>query len=159
MAKPLTIPQPTSSIANLLESGVAAAALRPVPSGTPVDGHAGMRAVPHASPHTGRPVPTGEPANRKREFVLTPTADETLTQLLSVFGRGTGSKLTNSHVLQAVLHAVRHAMPELEKQAARLGPLRRPSNARGNEAERDELEKKLAACLVAGMRACPLLEP
>lgn len=159
MAKPLTVPQPTSSVANLLESGVAAAALRPVPSGMPADGHAGMRAVPHPGPHVGRPVPTGEPANLKREFVLTPTADDTLNQLLTVFGRGTVSKLTNSHVLRAVLHAVRHAMPELEKQAARLGPLRRPSNARGNEAERDELEKKLAACLVAGMRACPLLEP
>jgi hypothetical protein len=155
MAKPLTSPQPSSSIANLLESGVAAAALRPVPNGQPESSHAGMRVVPHS----GRPVPTGEPAHLKREFVLTETADETLNQLLRVFSKGTGSRLTNSHVVRAILHAVQHALPDVAKQAERLGPLRRPSNARGNEAERDELERKLAACLVAGMRACPLMEP
>jgi hypothetical protein len=49
-------------------------------------------------------------------------------------------------------------MPELEKEAWQIGKLRRPSNARGKEAEREEYEKRIAASLLSGMRACLPME-
>jgi hypothetical protein len=49
-------------------------------------------------------------------------------------------------------------MPDVEKQAWQIGKLRRPSNARGKEAERDEYEKQIAAALLAGMRAFQPIE-
>ena len=49
-------------------------------------------------------------------------------------------------------------MPDVEKQAWQIGKLKRPSNARGREAEREEYEKRLAATLLAGLRACPPME-
>jgi hypothetical protein len=151
MAKSLSSPQPSSSVAKLLDPGIGAAALRPVPQ-------AGVPAFPPAGLPEGGQALTGEPANLKREFVLTSAAEETLNRLVALYGRATGAKLANSHVLRAVLHALEHALPELEKQASHLGPLRRPSNARGHEAERDGFERRIAAALVAGLRACPLME-
>ena len=58
----------------------------------------------------------------------------------------------------AAIAALEHAIPQLEKQASSLGPLRRPSNARGHEAQRDGFERRIAAALVSGLRACPLME-
>jgi hypothetical protein len=49
-------------------------------------------------------------------------------------------------------------MPEVEKQAWQTGKLRRPSNARGNEAEREEYERRLAVSLLAGLRTCRPME-
>lgn len=51
-----------------------------------------------------------------------------------------------------------HALPDLEREAVRLGPMRRPSNARGAEAERDDFERRLAARLHGGLRACPPMD-
>jgi hypothetical protein len=146
MAKPLAHPQPRSSVASLLDPGVGAAATRPAP---------GIPAFPPAGTPADEPARTGEPANIKREFVLTRGADETLRKLVALCEQATGTRLTNSHVLRAILRALELAMPELEREAARLGPLKRPSNAKGNEADRDEFEQRLAACLHAGLRACP----
>lgn len=150
MPKPLHNAQPTSSVAGLLQPGVGASVTRSVlPS-------AGVPAFPPA----GMPEPprTGEPANVKREFVLTPGAETTLRQVLALFEQATGAKLTHSHLLRAVLTVLEHALPDLEREAARLGPMKRPSNARGAEAERDDFERRLAAVLRAGVRACPPTE-
>jgi hypothetical protein len=103
-------------------------------------------------------VPTGEIANITRQFILTPTTDETLKRLITIYNRASGANLTNSHVLRAILKGVAHAMPELEREAARLRALKRPSNARGKEALREEFEQKLAAAFIAGMRAAAVYE-
>lgn len=156
MAKPLSSMPPTSSVAKLLEPGVGVAALRPVPPaspGEPAAPHAGTQARPHAEA-PGAARQTGEPADIKREFTLTRAADDALTEFLAVFQRATGCKLHSSHLMRAVLRALRHAAPEIEREAGRLGPLKRPSNAVGREAERDEFEVRIAAAIVAGMRAC-----
>jgi hypothetical protein len=154
MAKPLTVIPPSSSVAKLLEPGIGAAALRPVASlaGAPADGQAG-------GPAHGRPIPpveanpTGEPADVKREFTLTRTADATLNELLALYQRATGCKLHSSHLMRALLHALGHALPELEQAAATLGALKRPRNAAGQEAERDEFEARIAKSLLAGLRS------
>ncbi len=141
MAKPLTAAVPSSAVARLLEPGVARAALAEAPANAPK-----------------RAEPTGETPDIKREFILTQTADDALAHLTALYSRATGTNVTNSHFLRAVLKALVHAMPEVEKQAWQVGKLRRPSNARGREAERDEYERRIAASLLAGMRACPPME-
>ena len=108
-----------------------------------------MPASPPARPAT----PTGEPADIKRELTLTRTADRTVEDLLALFQRTTGCRLHASHLMRALLHAVRLSLPEIEREAEALGPLRRPSNAGGKEAERDAFEARIAACLHAGVRA------
>src|SRR4051812_28583927 len=93
MAKPLTVLPPTSSVAKLLDPGIGAAALRPIsqPAGGPVHGRTGAQEGP-GTPLT--PVaPTGEPADIKREFTLTRSADSTLNELLALLQRQTGSRL------------------------------------------------------------------
>jgi hypothetical protein len=140
MAKPLTKDQPTSSVANLLNANVVAAALGPA------------KPIVQAESHETKI--TGEPVNRTREFHLTASADATLKQAVEIYNAATGSNITNSHFFRAVLMAVAQAMPELEREAAKLGLMKRPSNAPGHEAERDEFERRLAHAFLAGIQAC-----
>lgn len=95
----------------------------------------------------------GDVPNIKREFILTRGADDTLQDAVRILSRATGANLTNSHFLRAVLKAVQLAMPELEREAAKLGKLKRPSNARGNEAERDEYEDRLSEAVHSAIRS------
>jgi hypothetical protein len=101
---------------------------------------------------------TGETPDIKREFVLTQTADDTLSHLINLYSKASGTNVSNSHFFRAVLKALAYAMPELERQAWQMGRLRRPSNARGKEAERDEYEARIAQVLVAGLRAARPVE-
>jgi hypothetical protein len=97
---------------------------------------------------------TGETPDIKREFILTASADETLHQGVRIFSRATGTDLTNSHFLRVLLKTVEHALPELEKEASRIGRLKRPSNAKGHEADREEYERRLAQALLVAIRKC-----
>jgi hypothetical protein len=91
----------------------------------------------------------------RRQFILTPSADLTLKHMVALYSKATGSELTNSHVLRALLKAIEHAMPQLEHEAEHMDKLKRPKNDRANEAHRDEFERKLASCIVAGMHGAP----
>ena len=162
MAKPLNSIPPSSSVAKLLEPGIGAAATRPLAlpqTGSHAAPHAGVPAAPvvrDRPPFQGEPPvahPSGEPADIKRELTLTRSTDDTLSELLALFQRTTGCRLHTSHLMRALLKVLRHAMPEVEREARALGPLRRPSNASGREAERDEFEARLAVALLAGLRA------
>jgi hypothetical protein len=140
MPKPLLMSQPAGSVAVPTEPKLA-----------PGVGHVHAVAASPAPAPAERLSEAGEPANIKREFVLTPSADETLRTLVSVFERATGTTITNSHLLRTLLRAAAEALPEIEKEAARLGRMKRPSNARGNESERDEFERRLAQALLAAL--------
>ncbi len=96
---------------------------------------------------------TGETPNIKREFILTPSGDDTLYQIVRILSKGTGTNPTNSHILRVILKAVGHALPEIEKEVSKLEGLKRPSNARGNEAEREEYEHRLASAILLGIQA------
>ncbi len=141
MAKALTSVVPSSAVARLLEPGVARAAL--------AEAEPAVRKVAAA---------TGETPDVKREFILTQTTDDALGHLTALYSKATGTNVTNSHFLRALLGALAHAMPELEKQAWQIGKLNRPSNARGKEALREAYEKRIAASLLAGMRVCLPME-
>jgi hypothetical protein len=49
-------------------------------------------------------------------------------------------------------------MPELEREAERLGRIKRPRNVRGKEHERELFERRIAAAFMAGMRAASVYE-
>ena len=150
MPKPLDKPQPTSSVANMLDLGVGAAALAKPPRRenvppTPVTNE--------LSPQPAPVEPAGEPANIHRQFILTRSADETLKKLVRIYSRAGGVDLKSSELMRAVLIALEHAAPELEREAARIGRLKRPKNERGNEGLRDRLERRIARAIIAGARA------
>ena len=150
MPKPLDKPQPTSSVANMLDLGVGAAALAK-PSR-----RENVLPTPVANDIPPQPVqaePPGESANIHRQFILTRSADDTLKKLVRIYSRAGGVDLKSSEVMRAVLIALEHAAPELEREAARIGRLKRPKNDRGNEGLRDRLERRIARAIIAGLRA------
>ena len=151
MPKPLLRPQPTSSVANILDESVARAALARV---TPARRVEETEQAAHTTSVAADEALTETPTIR-RQVILTPSADLTLKHMVALYSKATGSELTNSHVLRALLKAIEHAMPQLEHEAEQMGKLKRPKNDRANEAHRDEFERKLASCIVAGMHDAP----
>ena len=151
MPKPLLRPQPTSSVANILDESVARAALARVTSARRVEE---TEQAAHTTSVVADEALTETPTIR-RQFILTPSADLTLKHIVALYSKATGSELTNSHVLRALLKAIEHAMPQLEHEAEQMDKLKRPKNDRANEAHRDEFERKLASCIVAGMHEAP----
>lgn len=150
MPKPLDKPQPTSSVANMLDLGVGAAALAKPPRRENVPPTSVANEIP---PQPVPAEPPGEPANIHRQFILTRSADDTLKKLVRIYSRAGGVDLKSSEVMRAVLVALEHAAPELEREAARIGRLKRPKNDRGNEGLRDRLERRIARAIIAGLRA------
>jgi hypothetical protein len=155
MPKPLARQQPSSSVARLLEPGIAAGALAPVKSERVEEPILGT--LQESERNRGRGA-TGEIANITRQFIVTESTDEILKQLVQLYSRAIGSQLTNSHVLRAILKGVAHAMPELEREAERLGRIKRPRNVRGKEHERELFERRIATAFMAGMRAASVYE-
>lgn len=155
MPKPLVRQQPSSSVARLLEPGIAAGALAPLRSDLieqPIQGRS------QESERNRARSATGEIANITRQFIVTESTDEILKQLIQLYSRAVGSQLTNSHVLRAILKGVAHAMPELEREAERLGRIKRPRNVRGKEHERELFERRITTAFMAGMRAASVYE-
>lgn len=155
MPRPLVRQQPSSSVARLLEPGIAAGALAPVRSDRIEQP---IQETPQESERNRGRGATGEIANITRQFIVTESTDEILKQIVQLYSRAIGSQLTNSHVLRAILKGVAHAMPELEREAERLGRIKRPRNVRGKEHERELFERRIAAAFMAGMRAASVYE-
>jgi hypothetical protein len=99
----------------------------------------------------------GENPTIKREFVLTASTDQTFSQVVDLYRRSTGTKLSSSHVARAILRGIDHCMDSLEREARHIGALKLPGNARGREGERERFEQRLAEAFVAGIRAAPAL--
>lgn len=90
-----------------------------------------------------------------REFYVTQAADDTLQDVIRLLSRATGTNISNSHFLRVLLKAVAHAMPEIKKEAYKVGKLKRPSNSRSGQAEREEYERALANVVVAAIQNSP----
>jgi len=153
MPKPLSTCPPSSAIARFLDGNTALRTLAP-PQEPPIAIEP-FRPKPTVTAVT-RATATGEPANIKRELVLTRSADQTLTALVTLFRNQTGAKLTHSHVARAILRLLSQRMHAVQHQAERMPPLRLPSNARGCEAERDQFEQAITNVLAA---ACSIPPP
>src|SRR5438045_903038 len=123
MAKPLTTIPPSSSVAKLLEPGIGAAATRPMAfphAGVPAGPQAGAPALARAEAapamdEADSVPPTGEQPDIKREFTLTRSTDDTLSELVALYQRTTGCRLHASHLMRAILKVLRQAMPEVER--------------------------------------------
>ena len=88
MPKPLARQQPSSSVARLLEPGIAAGALAPVvPDRAEQQSYGTIQEIKRSE---GR-NPTGEVVNVTRQFILTESTDEILKQLVQVYSRAVGS--------------------------------------------------------------------
>lgn len=170
MAKPLREPPPTSSVARLLDIEAASRALAPTQPAVlqptePANRDAPALSVPpprqpeallgHHVPPANFPsaAPTGEPANIKRELVLSPSTEETFSRLVELYRRSTGTRLSSSHVARAMLKGVAACMASLEREADAIGRLRLPGNARGREGERERFEDRIAEAFVNGVRS------
>lgn len=155
MAKPLTKPQRESSVSSMLDMAVGAAAISSPSKRAPTTPTPIANEIP---PRPAQNDTTGEPANIHRQFILTGSTDETLKKLVSIYSKATGIDLKASEVMRAVLVALGHAAPELEREATHIGRLKRPKNERGKEALRDQLERRIAQAIIAGTRAANVLE-
>lgn len=150
MAKVLKENPPTSSVRRLLDTTAVTRALVPAAhSPSPAISAGSIESAADAVSERAKPV--------KREFVLTPTTEETLTRLVHVYRNATGTRLSNSHVIRIVLRGIAHGLDAIEREASHLGLLKLPSNAKGREAEREQFETALASTFVAAMRTLPAL--
>src|SRR6516162_9498031 len=102
MAKPLRQPTPSSAVARLFDMGAAARAIAAMNSPDPVSTPQ-VALVP-------TPAPSAQSANLKREFIFTQSAEDTFSELVSLYQRATGTKLTGSHVARAMLKGVAHCI-------------------------------------------------
>jgi hypothetical protein len=137
--------------------------IEPVPSAAVEVSQAEAPRRPHPqaarTAHDAIPITSGamrralEPIDRQREFQLTRSTDAILEDLVMLYRRATGSDVTRSHVLRSVLKAVAEQLPELREAAEGIGPLRRPSNARGFEEAREEFEEQIKEAFRRGMAA------
>ncbi|MFN0133118.1 MAG: hypothetical protein ACKVW3_11425 [Phycisphaerales bacterium] len=144
MAKTLTTPPPSSSVARMFDVAAAAAAI-----GNPLP-------VPHAVPPPPREVPQRmDPEvtrSIKREVILTTDTDETLTRCLAAMQKGTRTRLNTSHLVRAILRAMEGVVPALESQGRQLGPLRLPGNGPGTGPLREAFERRIAAAIVEAFK-------
>jgi hypothetical protein len=86
---------------------------------------------------------------------LSQAAEDTFCELVALYQRATGTRLTGSHVARAMLKGVAHCMDSLEREARYIGRLKLPSNARGKEADRERFEDRIATAFIAGIRGAP----
>lgn len=159
MAKPLRDPSPSSSIVRLLDieaatravSAVEPPALSPESNRDRDDSHlkSTSREQPVAAPST---APSDAPTLVKREFILDSTADAALNRLIDLLRSATGARLSGSHAVRAMLHGVAACTESLRHEAAAIGRLKLPSNARGREGERRRFEDAIAAAIINGIR-------
>lgn len=149
MPRSLPQPPPSSTVARLLDAQAAARATHSAADVLPPGTH--LPLAP-SDPTTPRPQ---EQREIKRELTLSPATDETFTQLIELYRRATGTRLSASHLARALLMGIATCLPALQREAARLGPLKLPGNAPGYQRERQRFEERLARAFVAGMRSLP----
>lgn len=164
MAKALTKPQPTSSVNRFLKDTAFEGALDPVDDEieeqplVPVVEEPPKLATA-ATPQNrvaGEILPRREVkrmAQRQMSFevVLPSDMNDLVNELHAIFRDNSGASLNRSQLFRAMLRAIKQNMRGIEKEAARLGPLKRPSNNPGFEEDRELFEDTLAQVFVRGI--------
>jgi hypothetical protein len=138
MARSLIHSPPSSTVARLLDAGAAARATSAAPiapSNVPTD-----QGLPPTQDSGA--VTNSECATIKRELTLSPAGDDVFEQLIELYRRATGTRLSASHLARAMLRGLAHCLPALQREANRIGRLKLPSNARGRELERERFEDR-----------------
>lgn len=138
MPKPLQHPPPVSAVTRFLNEDGVTRALKP--SQTPPE-------VPRD------PLPTQEARQRtvKREFVLTTASANSMDALVEAFRLLTGTRVSGSHALRAMLIAVERAIPLIHTEVAPGGPWRLPANGARFESSRADFEQRLGTVLLTAL--------
>lgn len=163
MPEELKREQPSSSVATLFRKDVARAAIAPPGAHTPV-APTQQAPQPEAAPARPEPrpmagtAPTGEPADLLRQFQLTASADAALRRVMRAYSDGCGVELNRSEFIRALFHVLEHTIPQHERAARSVEPLRRPKNDPWLLHKRDELERALARAMQEAFRAAPPME-
>ncbi len=155
MARALVHSPPSSTVARLLDASAAARATSAAPM-APSSVATEQGLPPKQDSGT---VTNSECASIKRELTLSPAGDDVFEQLIELYRRATGTRLSASHLTRAMLRGLAHCLPALQREARRIGRLKLPSNARGRELERERFEERIARAFIAGVRAAPGAEP
>lgn len=142
MAKNLRQLPPSSSVVRLLDPEAAARAVAPAPAPSSV---APADAASASTIQSLRFV--------KRELALCAETDATFEQLIQALRRASGTRLSASHALRAVLRALAPHLRSIELETLRTGPRRMPGNGAGTAMQRHAFETQLAECIAAGVRA------
>jgi len=87
-----------------------------------------------------------------RQFQLTPTTDAILKQVMAAYSAAVGFELHASEFIRAVLYALAPTIKLHEREARRLGHLRRPKNEAWLFHRRDEIERAIAGAFTDAMR-------
>jgi hypothetical protein len=93
-----------------------------------------------------------------RQFQLTPSADATLPRVKRAYSEGSGRDLSRSEFMRALIHVLEHTIPQQERAARSVEPLRRRKNDPWNLHKRAELERTLARAIQEAFRAAPPME-
>jgi hypothetical protein len=91
----------------------------------------------------------------KREFMLTPLADDGMHEAIRVLSRGTGTTLSKSHFLRILIKVIASAIPDIEREVSELGKLKRPANTRESQVDREEYEQQIAQAVAAALKTAP----
>lgn len=161
MAEPLKREQPSSSVRSLLNVDRAKAAMGPpeAPPARPKPEAAPPEVLPAAHPTPAAAGPTGEAADIFFQVKLTPQAEKTALRLMRLYGEATGLReLNKSEFIRALLQACENAMQMHEREAVRVGKLKRPRKDPAKFHLRDQNEQRLAAAIAAAMRSAPAME-
>ncbi len=163
MAKALTKPQPTSSVNRFLKDTDFGAALDPLPEIAEESSYEEPIAIVPPRPHpavvkvVAAHSPVRQPVRTTQrystiEVVLTPELNDLVNSLHMILRDNTGASLNKSQLLRSLLRAVKHNLRGVEREAERLGLLKRPSNNPGFEEERELFEETCAQVFLRGMR-------
>ncbi|MEQ9094946.1 MAG: hypothetical protein RIE32_01635 [Phycisphaerales bacterium] len=97
--------------------------------------------------------PRTDPEYRKRQVVLDERTDTTLQQLTETMRRVTGTRLTTSHAVRALLRAVEPSLPLLATRAVPAEATFLPNNAPRFADHRIRYEQALTRLLSEALRS------
>ena len=108
-------------------------------------------------PVVERPKRSSAPAQvqtliRSAELYLTPHSSQILNELVSIFKENTNRAIAPTHMLRGLLLALQSHLPEVRREIAAMGPLRRPANEAQYALDREEFEKKLGEAILRGVK-------
>ncbi len=140
MAKALTTQPPSSSVARLLDSSAATRAIAGRPRFS-----SDTKQLDTERAFIRTSVPQNVPRSHKRELSLCPASDRILETLVHRLRSNTGTRVTASHVIRAMLRSMETLAGSIEESVARAGPWRMPATSPDAREHREAFDRALAS--------------
>jgi len=113
---------------------------------------AGTAATVYSPTQFDRQRPSSKPTYRKRQIILDHRTDTTLQELTDSLRRVTGTRLTTSHAVRAMLRMIEPALPRLSMARAPVEATFLPNNAARFADERIRFEDALKGLIGEAVR-------